>query len=110
MEIHLMDIVWSSAGLFAGGSIGLFFGVIQDAARRRHKKLEQQGKLTNAWSIIPGSGARIAYLLIALLVIQVICPLLFTTSTKWWVSGGLAAGYGWSLLQNVLRLRKANRT
>ena len=110
MEIHFLNVLQSSVGLLVGGVIGLGFGMIQDAARRRHEKLLQTGKLKNGWSIMPGSGARIAYLLIALLVIQVICPLLFEAGTQWWVSGGLAAGYGWSLLQNILRQRKANRT
>jgi hypothetical protein len=110
MEIHFIDVLKSAIGLLAGGVIGLGFGTIQDAARRRHAKREQEGKLKDGWAIIPGSGARIAYLLIALLVIQVVCPLLFEAGTQWWVSGGLAAGYGWSLLQNILRLRKANRT
>jgi hypothetical protein len=92
-----------------GGVIGLGFGVIQDAARRRHERLQQNGKFKNGWSIIPGSGARVAYLLVSLVVIQAVCPLLFVAGTQWWVSGGLVAGYGWSLLQNILRQRKANR-
>lgn len=108
MDIHILDVLRSSVGLLAGGVIGLGFGTIQDAARRRHEKLQQAGKFKDGWSIMPGSGARIAYLLIALLVIQFICPLLFEAGTQWWVSGGLAAGYGWSLLQNILRKRKAN--
>ncbi|HWZ95852.1 MAG TPA: hypothetical protein VNW30_11710 [Opitutaceae bacterium] len=110
MEIHFVDVLQSAVGLLVGGVIGLGFGMVQDAARRRHEKLLLDGKLKDGWSIMPGSGARIAYLLIALLAIQVICPLLFVAGTQWWVSGGLAAGYGWSLLQNILRQRKANRT
>ncbi|MGA3007909.1 MAG: hypothetical protein ABSE59_08460 [Opitutaceae bacterium] len=105
----MVTILSSSAALLVGGTIGLAFGTLQDAARRRHEKLLQEQKLSNLWAIIPGSGARVAYLLVALLLIQIICPLLFTAGIQWWVSGGLLAGYGWSLLQNVLRLRKANR-
>jgi uncharacterized membrane protein len=58
---------------------------------------------------VPGSGARVAYLLIALVLIQVLCPLLFVAGTQWWVSGGLAAGYGWSLFRKMMHLRKVGR-
>jgi len=54
---------------------------------------------------MPGSGLRGAFLLIALVIIQVICPLLFAQGVQWWVSGGLAAGYGWSLFQQLRRRR-----
>jgi hypothetical protein len=109
MESHFIDIVRSSAGLLAGGVIGLSFGAIQDAARRRHERLQLRGGLSNAWSIVPGSGARVAYLLVALVLVQVLCPLLFVEGTQWWISGGLVAGYGWSLLQKAVHLRKVNR-
>jgi len=52
---------------------------------------------------MPGSGARVAYLLIALVIVQVVCPMIFNNSTKWWVSGGVAIGYGLSLF---LQLRQ----
>ncbi len=104
MQIHLLDLLRDLAGLLAGGAIGLAFGTLQQAALRRHEQLEQSGKLKNGWSLIPGSGARIAYLLLALLLVQYICPLLFADGTQWWVSAGLVAGYGW-LLFRQLRLR-----
>jgi hypothetical protein len=99
----------SSVGLLAGGVIGLSFGAIQDAARRRYERLQLRGGLDNAWSIVPGSGARVACLLVALVLVQVLCPLLFVEGTQWWVSGGLVAGYGWSLLRKAAHLRKVNR-
>ena len=92
--------------LVAGGLIGYAFGMIQNAARLRHEKRQLEGKLKNGWAIIPGSGARIAYLLVALLLVQLICPLLFVEGTQWMVSGGVAAGYGMVLLQQLLRRRK----
>jgi hypothetical protein len=55
---------------------------------------------------MPGSGARVAYLLLLLIGIQLICPMLFRDGTQWWVSGGLALGYGWTLLRE-LRLRQS---
>jgi hypothetical protein len=109
MEIQLANILQSSVGLLAGGVIGLTFGVIQEAARLRYEKRQQMGRLNNGWSIVPGSGARVAYLLIALVLIQVLCPLLFVAGTQWWVSGGLAAGYGWSLFRKMMHLRKVGR-
>lgn len=101
MEIHVADILRSSVGVLVGVVIGLGFGMIQDAARRRHEKRQQEGKLGSGWSLMPGSGARVAYLLIALVLIQIICPLLFSAGTQWWVSGGLVAGYGWVLFRQL---------
>jgi hypothetical protein len=109
MEIHWLDVFRFSAALFVGGVIGLGFGVIQNAARLRNERRQQAGKLNDGWSIMPGSGARVAYLLISLVIIQIVCPLLFTAGTQWWVSGGLVAAYGWSLFQNLQGQRKAAR-
>jgi len=106
MEITLMNILRVVCALIAGSLIGYAFGLIQNAARLRHEKRQQEGKFKNAWSIIPGSGARVAYLLVALLLVQLICPLLFVDGTQWMVSGGLVAGYGWVLFQQLRRRRK----
>jgi membrane protein implicated in regulation of membrane protease activity len=55
--------------------------------------------------VMPGSGRRVAYLLVALVLVQIVCPLLFTNGVQWWVSGGLVAGYGvvlyWQLRQRL---------
>ena len=110
MQIHLLDLIRDLTGLLAGGVIGVAFGLLQQAALRRHEQLEQSGKLKSGWSLIPGAGARVAYLLIALLVVQLVCPLLFVEGTQWWVSAGLVLGYG-SQLYRQLRLRlQAGRT
>ena len=106
METIILNILRVVFALIAGGLIGYAFGLIQNAARLRHEKRQQEGKFKNGWSIIPGSGARIAYLLIALLLVQLICPLLFVESTQWMVSAGVAAGYGWVLFQQLLRRKK----
>jgi hypothetical protein len=106
MNTHVLDILRITAGLLAGGVIGLAFGTLQDAALRRHEQLEQQGKLKGGWSLMPGAGARVAYLLLALVLAQIICPLLFAEGTQWWVSGGLVAAYGWALTQRLRRQRR----
>jgi MFS family permease len=90
------------AGLIAGGFIGAGFGMVQEAARRRNERLQQAGKLSSGWAVMPGSGARVAYLLIALVLVQILCPLLFEQGTKWWVSAGIGVGYGWILLRRLL--------
>jgi hypothetical protein len=100
-----IDLFRITVALLAGGVIGLGFGTLQEAAYRRHEQREREGKFKNGWSIMPGSGARIAYLLIALALIQVVCPMLFADGTQWWVSGGVVAGYGWPLLQRLRRRR-----
>jgi hypothetical protein len=107
METILINVLRSLLAVSAGGMIGYAFGLIQNAARLRHEKKQQDGKFKSGWSIIPGSGARTAYLLVALFLVQMICPLLFEAGTKWVVSGGVAAGYGWALFQQLRFRRKA---
>ena len=103
MDYHAIDLMRALVALAAGGVIGLGFGTIQQAAQRRYEKLEQEGRLPNGWAIMPGSGKRVATLLIALAVIQFLCPMLFSDGIQWWVSGGLLGGYGWMLLQQLRR-------
>ncbi len=109
MQLHLTDLARYLVGLAAGGVIGYAFGLLQNAALRQHEEQERNGKLKNAWSLMPGSGVRVAYLLVALALVQVICPLLFVDGTQWLVSAGVVLGYGWLLWRN-LRLRLAART
>ena len=104
MQIHLYNLFLDLVGLAAGGAIGFAFGLLQQAALRRNAEREQAGKLKSGWSLMPGAGARVAYLLLVLALIQLVCPLLFADGTQWVVSGGLVLGYGWTLLRQ-LRLR-----
>jgi hypothetical protein len=99
----------SIVALIAGGMIGAGFGMIQDAARRRNEKRQQSGALNSGWAVIPGSGARVAYLLVALVLIQIVCPLLFQDGTQWWVSGGLVGGYGVMLFLQLREKISRNR-
>jgi hypothetical protein len=104
----MTNMIQAIAGLIAGVLIGAGFGMLQEAARRRNERLQQEGKLNSGWAVMPGSGARVAYLVIVLALIQLICPLLFVGGTQWWVSGGVAAGYG-VLLFRQLRQRQARK-
>jgi hypothetical protein len=105
MEIHLFDLARVAASLIAGGVIGLAFGTLQEAALRRNEQREREGTLKNGWSLMPGAGARVAYLLVALAGVQLICPMLFADGTQWFVSGGLLLGFGSSLWQRLRRRR-----
>ena len=107
MDLHLFAIVRAVVALGAGSLIGLGFGLLQRAAQRKNEQLEATGRLKSGWSLMPGSGARVAYLLVTLALIQLVCPILFVEGTQWWVSGGLLLGYGWMLLQQLLRRRAA---
>jgi hypothetical protein len=89
-----------------GGAIGYFFGLIQTSALRRNEQRQNSGDLTNGWAVMPGSMTRVAYLLIVLVAIQIICPLLFKDGSQWWVSGGVVMGYGYVLFRRLMR-RKA---
>jgi hypothetical protein len=104
MTTQFINMLASIAALIVGGFIGTAFGMLQNAARRQNEKREQEGTFKSGWAIMPGSGARVAYLLITLVLIQVLCPMLFKNgSTQWWVTGGVGAGYG---LMLALQLRE----
>jgi hypothetical protein len=107
VEIHSIDILRSLVALAAGGVIGFGFGAIQEAAQRRYEKRQQGGKLISGWAVMPGSGRRVAYLLIALALVQVVCPILFVGTTQWWVSAGLVTSYGWRLFQQLRHRQRA---
>ena len=108
MATELTNVFLSIIGLIAGGFIGVGFGMVQDAARQRNERLQEGGKLKSGWAVMPGSGKRVVYLLVALVLIQIVCPLLFNDGVQWWVSVGVAGGYGFMLLRQLAR-RKARR-
>jgi hypothetical protein len=108
MVANLLDTIRLPAALVAGGVIGLAFGTIQIRARKRHERLQLEGKFASGWSATPGSFRRVAYLLVALAVVQFLCPLLFDprSVSPWCVSAGVVLGYGWTLYTQI-RLRLA---
>jgi hypothetical protein len=108
MEIHLMNLVSAVGALMVGGAIGAGFGMVQEAARQRNERREREGKLKSGWALMPGSGTRVAYLLVTLVAIQLLCPLLFRDEIRWWVSGGVAGGYGFMLLRELRRRLSQN--
>ena len=107
MQIQLMSAVWSLLAILAGGLIGVSFGMLQTRAGRRNHQLEQTGKLNTGFAVMPGSMRRVAYLVVVLALVQLICPLLFTNHCEWWVSAGVVGGYG-AILFTQLRRRMAS--
>ena len=105
METHLFDLFRSVLALLGGASIGYGFGLLQATAQRRYERNQQAGQLGNGWAVVPGSMRRVAYLLVVLALIQVLCPVLFVDGIQWWVSGGVVGGYGAQLFTQ-LRLRR----
>src|SRR5690348_9873234 len=106
MNIQITEIFRYAAALMAGGLIGYAFGTIQQMALRRNEKRQDSGQLNNGWAVMPGSGRRVAYLVIALVLVQFICPAFFYNGSEWWVSGGVVLGYG-AILFRQLRQRQA---
>ncbi len=102
-----MDFVRLPAGLLVGGALGLAFGAIQDAARRRHERLQLQGRFRSGWAAAPGSFRRVGFLMAALAVVQLACPVFFEPGSAgpWFVSAGVVAGYGWTLLRTLRQRR-----
>lgn len=107
MNIQITEIIRYTAALVAGGLIGFAFGIVQEIALRRNEKRQERGELNNGWSLMPGSGLRIAYLMVALALIQVICPVFFYNGSQWWVSAGVVFGYGITLFRQ-LRQRQSH--
>lgn len=103
----MMNLQW--IGLLIGTAIGMGFGMLQELAWRRNERLQQSGKLTNGWAVMPGSMRRVAYLLAALAGVQILCPLLFATDCRWWVSGGVLIGYGFLLFRQLQQRLHQNR-
>lgn len=105
MPTDFLTMLQSLIGLIVGCLIGAGFGVIQNAARARNERRQRAGKFNSGWAAMPGAGGRVVYLLVALVVIQIVCPLLFQNNVKWWVSAGVAGGYGlmlfWQLRQKL---------
>jgi hypothetical protein len=100
MKTSILSIFLSFGAVVLGSVIGLAFGMVQNAARLRNKNLEQAGGLSSGWAIVPGSMRRVAFLMMALVVVQIACPLFFRDdSVQWLVSAGVLMGYGWTLFQ-----------
>ncbi|HEX3729254.1 MAG TPA: hypothetical protein VHV47_05590 [Opitutaceae bacterium] len=101
-HFHLLA---SALGLLGGGVIGLGFGLLQDRAVRRHERLQNEGRFKSGWAATPGSFRRIAYLLVALALVQFSCPVLFAPGdpAQWFVSAGVMLGYGWALYGQMRR-------
>ena len=99
-----MDTVFTNAGKLIAGTllgtlIGAVFGAVQQYAKRR---LERKN-LSTGWAVMPGSMTRVAFLLAALLLVQVCFPVLFEQNVPWAVSIGVAAGYGAILFAGLRR-------
>jgi len=108
MLSQMLFIVQSMGAVLAGSIIGLAFGQLQQLASRKHKDQETAGRFNSGWAVMPGSFRRTAFLIMALALIQILCPLLFTNGAQWFVSAGVVIGYGF-LLWRELRRKMATR-
>jgi hypothetical protein len=107
MQTQISNVFLLPLALFAGGMIGYAFGSIQVAAARRYERLQFEGKFKSGWSATPGSFRRVAYLLVALAMVQFLFPVFFAAGgiSQWCVSAGVVAGYGW-ILYRQMRLHR----
>jgi hypothetical protein len=105
VETSLIDSTLPPTALLAGVAIGWAFGTIQDGARRRYERLQSEGKFNSGWAATPGSFRRVAYLLVALALVQFLFPVLFTPGgvSQYCVSAGVVAGYGIALYRQMRR-------
>jgi len=101
MNSQPFSLLFAILALITGGAIGLLFGLIQNKALIKNKKLQQQGKLKNSLVIMPGSFTRIAGLLIVLVLVQLTCPIFFSGNIQWLVSAGIVLSYSFTLLKQM---------
>lgn len=102
----MLELLRSALAVLIGFGVGYGFGLLQENARRRNATLQAKGDFKLGVQQLPGTGRRIAYLLLSLLAVQLVCPLLFRDGIQWLVSFGLLVGYGipmWSQLRERLR-------
>ncbi len=85
-------------GIILGVIIGGAFAWLQLLALRRNELLEKREQLPTLLRQIPGSGGRIAFLLIALVLAQV----LFRSASVVWMAAGVAVAYA---IPFVMRLK-----
>ena len=82
-------------GIIIGGA----FSWLQLQALRKNELLARRQELPSILKRLPGSGARVAFLLIGLVLVQ----LLVSAADKWWLTGSLIVSsslpIGWRLLQ-----------
>lgn len=97
--MNTMDLL----GLILGAVIGGTFAWLQMRALRRNEELEKQGEVPGRLRRTPGAMGRVAYLLMALVAVQVFFP----QASLWWLSGGLVLAYGipfiWRLKDKAAR-------
>jgi hypothetical protein len=105
MQTQYTNFIVLPLALIAGSMIGYAFGLIQSNASRRYERLQREGKFKSGWAATPGSFRRIAYLLIALALVQFLFPIFFAPNglSQWCVAGGVAAGYGLVLYRDLRR-------
>lgn len=101
MSNVLISLIAVTGALTTGGAIGFLFGVAQNYALTRNKKMKDEGMLRTGWAIMPGSMSRIAFLLFVLAAVQLFCPMFFQGDIQWLVSVGLLLGYGASFVRRL---------
>ncbi len=92
-------------GITLGVLIGGTFAWLQLQALRRNELLEKRQQLPTLLRQLPGAGGRVAFLLLALVIAQVIAP----TVDKLWLSGSLAVSYGLPFLWRLVQLAPRKR-
>ena len=105
----LLESIYALAAFLVGAAVGYAFNLLQQTALRRNEERQRAGKFNSGWTLIPGSGGRVALLLITLVLIQLVCPILFRDGIQWWVSGGVIAGYGSMLFRQLMIQRRRAR-
>ncbi len=99
----------SAAALIVGAAIGYLFGVVQNAALARNRRRPSaEGNPVTPWRAMPGSMSRVAMLLVALVAVQVCCPMLFLGDVQWLISAGVLLGYGSSFVKKLQHRAEEN--
>ena len=102
MHNQIVDAVLALGGFVLGGVLGFVFGTIQRGALLRNLEAQRISGRPKGGNPMAGSFRRTAFLLLALVLVQVACPMFFESATiQWIVSAGVVVGYGWTLLKKM---------
>src|SRR2546422_84981 len=87
-------------GVALGIVIGGALSWLQQHALRRNELPAQRQQLPAILKRLPGSAARVAFLLMALVLVQLLVP----AADKWWLSGSLIVSSSVPILWRLLPL------
>ena len=90
-------------GVTIGIILGGAFSWLQLQALRKNELLAKRQQLPSILKRLPGSGVRVAFLLMALVLVQIVMP----AADKWWLTGSLIVSSSIPILWRLTHLSRS---